>query len=71
MANLNVSFSYQIVAFRADEDRAGQISKYSDMRFKPLNREFIVSEKEIEIESVSAKNMTSSESQTVPLPKVR
>ena len=69
--NSNVSFSYQIVAFRADEDRAGQISKYSDMRFKPLNREFIVSEKEIEIESVSAKNMTSSESQTVPLPKVR
>jgi hypothetical protein len=37
--NSNVSFSYQIVAFRADEERGGQISRYSDMRFKPLNRE--------------------------------
>lgn len=69
--NSNVSFSYQIVAFRADEERAGQVSKYSDMRFKPLNREFKVSEKKIEIESVSDKNMTENNTNLVPKEKVR
>lgn len=69
--NSNVSFSYQIVAFRADEERANHISKYSEMRFKPLNREFIVSEKEIKIESESSKNMTIAEPVINPSPKVR
>ncbi|RZJ66168.1 MAG: hypothetical protein EOO50_10915 [Flavobacterium sp.] len=36
----NVTFSYQIVAYRADEDRGGVIAEYSQMRFKPMNREF-------------------------------
>lgn len=69
--NSNVSFSYQIVAFRADEERADQISKYSEMRFKPLNREFVVSEKEIKIESESSKNMTTSKPVVNPSPEVR
>lgn len=69
--NSNVSFSYQIVAFRADEERADQISKYSEMRFKPLNREFVVSEKEIKIESESSKNMTTSNPVVNPSPEAR
>ena len=36
----NVSFSYQIVANRANENRGGQISKYADMRFKPFKKKF-------------------------------
>lgn len=35
-------FSYQIVAFRADEDRGGNVSHYSDMRFKPLKATFTI-----------------------------
>jgi len=37
----NVSFSYQLVANRADENRGGHISKYSDMRFKPLSKKIV------------------------------
>ncbi len=36
----NTPFSYQIVGYRADEERAGITSKYSDMRFKPLKVQF-------------------------------
>lgn len=36
----NVPFSYQIVATRADEERAGVVSKYSEMRFKPTGVRF-------------------------------
>ncbi len=35
-----VNFTYQIMASRADEERGGLVSKYSEMRFKPLGREF-------------------------------
>lgn len=38
----NTPFSYQIVAFRADEDRGGNVSHYSDMRFKPLKATFTI-----------------------------
>ncbi|GAA4042606.1 hypothetical protein [Flavobacterium chungnamense] len=69
--NSNVSFSYQIVAFRADEERGGQLSKYSDMRFKPLNRELKVIEKQMNFESQAGKNMTTSEPAINPSPAVR
>ena len=45
----NVSFSYQLVANRANEDRGGQISNYADMRFKPLSKKIV--EKEV-VESI-------------------
>lgn len=67
----NVSFSYQIVAFRADEERGGQLSKYSDMRFKPLNRELKVVEKEVNFESQAGKNMKTIEPEIIPSPEVR
>ena len=41
----NVSFSYQIIANRADEERGGHISEYADMRFKPLTKRFVVDTK--------------------------
>ncbi len=69
--NSNVSFSYQIVAFRADEERAGHISKYSDMRFKPLNRELKIVEKEMNFESQAGKNMKTVEPEIIPSPEVR
>lgn len=69
--NSNVSFSYQIVAFRADEERAGIVSKYSDMRFKPLNRDLKITEKEMDFESQAGKNMKSAESTTIPSPEIR
>jgi len=69
--NSNVSFSYQIVAFRADEERGGHLSKYSDMRFKPLNRELKVIEKEVNFESQAGKNMTTVEPVVNPSPEVR
>jgi hypothetical protein len=69
--NSNVSFSYQIVAFRADEERGGHLSKYSDMRFKPLNRELKVVEKEMNFESQAGKNMTTTEQVVNPSPQVR
>jgi hypothetical protein len=69
--NSNVSFSYQIVAFRADEERGGHISKYSDMRFKPLNRELKVVEKEMNFESQAGKNMKTVEPEIIPSPEVR
>ena len=53
----NVSFSYQIVAFRADEERSGVLSKYSDMRFKPLNRELKVVENKLNLENPSAREI--------------
>jgi len=43
----NTKFSYQIVARRADEERGGRVSKYSEMRFKPLNRKFVVNKNKI------------------------
>ncbi|NRD21356.1 hypothetical protein HNV08_14960 [Winogradskyella eckloniae] len=43
----NTKFSYQIVARRADEERGGRVSKYSDMRFKKLNRKFVVDQEAI------------------------
>lgn len=46
--NSNVSFSYQIVAFRADEKGEGYVSKYSDMRFKPFNKELKVIDDKIQ-----------------------
>lgn len=67
----NVSFSYQIVAFRADEERGGHISRYSDMRFKPLNRELKVVEKERNFESQADKNMRTVEPEIIPSPAVR
>jgi hypothetical protein len=69
--NSNVSFSYQIVAFRADEERGGHISKYSDMRFKPLNRELKIVEKEMNFESQAGKNMKTVEPEIIPSPEVR
>ncbi|MBN8642519.1 MAG: hypothetical protein J0L86_11970 [Flavobacteriales bacterium] len=69
--NSNVSFSYQIVAFRADEERAGVVSKYSDMRFKPLNRDLKTVEKEMNFESQAGKNMTIVEPVANPSPEVR
>lgn len=69
--NSNVSFSYQIVAFRADEERGGHISRYSDMRFKPLNRELKVIEKERNFESQAGKNMKTVEPEIIPSPEVR
>lgn len=69
--NSNVSFSYQIVAFRADEERAGVVSKYSDMRFKPLNRDLKTVEKEMNFESQAGKNMTTAEPTINPLPEIR
>ena len=69
--NSNVTFSYQIVAFRADEERGGHLSKYSDMRFKPLNRELKVVEKEMNFESQSSKNMKTVEPEIIPSPEVR
>lgn len=69
--NSNVSFSYQIVAFRADEERAGVVSKYSDMRFKPLNRDLKTVEKEMNFESQAGKNMTIAEPVVNPSPEVR
>jgi len=69
--NSNVSFSYQIVAFRADEERGGQISRYSDMRFKPLNRQLKVIEKEMNFESQALKNMTTLEPTINPSPEAR
>lgn len=69
--NSNVSFSYQIVAFRADEERNGQVSRYSDMRFKPLNRDLKTVEKEMNFESQAGKNMTTSEPIINPSPEVR
>jgi hypothetical protein len=71
IGNSNVSFSYQIVAFRADEERGGQLSKYSDMRFKPLNRELKVVEKEMNFESQAGKNMKTVEPEIIPSPEVR
>ncbi|RZJ67775.1 MAG: hypothetical protein EOO50_04155 [Flavobacterium sp.] len=35
----SVAFTYQVVGVRADEERGGHLSKYSEMRFKPMNRE--------------------------------
>ncbi|SCX85522.1 hypothetical protein [Flavobacterium caeni] len=69
--NSNVSFSYQIIAFRADEERAGHVSKYSDMRFKPLNRELKIVEKEMNFESQSGRNMASAAQDAIPSPEVR
>jgi hypothetical protein len=43
----NTKFSYQLIANRADEDRGGLVSKYSDMRFRPLNRKFVVDQEAI------------------------
>ncbi|MFN8284497.1 MAG: hypothetical protein U0U67_14845 [Chitinophagales bacterium] len=45
----DVSFSYQIVANRADENRDGVVSKYSDMRFKPLNRQLILDKEKVKV----------------------
>jgi hypothetical protein len=45
----NTKFSYQIVARRADEERGGRISKYSEMRFKPLDRKFVIDQKPIHV----------------------
>lgn len=67
----DVSFSYQIVAFRADEERGGHISKYSDMRFKPLNRELKVVNKEMNFESQADKNMKANEARIIPSPEIR
>ena len=69
--NSTVSFSYQIVAFRADEERGGHLSKYSDMRFKPLNRELKVVEKEVNFESQAGKNMKTVEPEIIPSPEVK
>ena len=41
----DVSFSYQIIANRANEERGGHISEYADMRFKPLTKRFVVDTK--------------------------
>jgi len=67
----NVTFSYQIVAFRADEERGGHLSKYSDMRFKPLNRELKVVEKDVNFESQSQKNMSTQKTEAVIIPERR
>jgi len=69
--NSNVAFSYQIVAFRADEERSGHVSKYSDMRFKPLNRELKVVEKEVNFESESQKNMSTQKTEAIVIPERR
>ncbi|MAX71144.1 MAG: hypothetical protein CMC76_08600 [Flavobacteriaceae bacterium] len=42
----NTKFSYQIIANRADENRDGQISNYSDMRFKPFRTKFTLANNE-------------------------
>ncbi len=56
-----INFSYQIVANRADEDRGGQISHYADMRFKPLNRQFILDESKVKLYKESEKARIESE----------
>lgn len=56
--NSTLSFSYQIVASRADEERNGMVSKYSDMRFKYFNRELKTVDKKIETESNFENKMT-------------
>lgn len=43
----NTKFSYQIIANRADEEQGGRVSKYSDMRFKPFGRKFVVNQEAI------------------------
>ncbi|RED38640.1 hypothetical protein DFQ10_110147 [Winogradskyella eximia] len=43
----NTKFSYQIIANRADEEQGGRVSKYSDMRFKPFGRKFVVDQEAI------------------------
>jgi len=60
----NTKFSYQIVATRADEERGGLVSKYTDMRFKPLNRKFGENKERIQVlenksEEVNHSNETS------------
>jgi hypothetical protein len=69
--NSTVSFSYQIVAFRADEERSGVVSKYSDMRFKLFDRDLKPSEKQSNFESQAGKNMTTTETVINPSPEVR
>ena len=59
--NSNISFSYQIVANRADEERSGQISKYSDMRFKPLNRKFVLDKDKVQFYKDSEKDRIESD----------
>jgi hypothetical protein len=44
----NVSFSYQIVASRADEESEGYISKFSDMRFKPMTLNLKIEDRKFE-----------------------
>ena len=41
------------------------------MRFKPLNRELKVVEKDVNFESQSSKNMKENENKTTPIIKVR
>jgi len=43
----NAKFSYQIIANRADEEQGGRVSKYSEMRFKPFGRKFVVDQEAI------------------------
>ncbi|WP_405570549.1 hypothetical protein [Winogradskyella sp. Asnod2-B02-A] len=43
----NTKFSYQIIANRADEEQGGRVSKYSEMRFKPFGRKFVVNKEAI------------------------
>lgn len=69
--NSTVSFSYQIVAFRADEERAGIVSKYSDMRFKLFDRDLKPIENQTNFESQSSKNMTENNVNLVPKEKSR
>ena len=46
--NSNVSFSYQIVAFRANEESDGYVSKYSEMRFKPITLNLKIEDRKAE-----------------------
>ncbi len=68
--NSNVSFSYQIVGFRADEERGGNISKYSDMRFKPFKVQFkeVINNTE---ENNFEQNMSSHKNEEIKTPEIK
>jgi len=69
--NSNVAFTYQIVGVRADEERGGHVSKFSEMRFKPLTKEFRAIETTKGGEVDNSKNMTTHTPEIIPLPEVR
>ncbi|MGJ8594196.1 MAG: hypothetical protein ACSHXF_16725 [Aquaticitalea sp.] len=54
----NTTFSYQIIANRANENRDGVLSKYAEMRFKPFNRKFVNTEEKYPEETVMAQPET-------------